>query len=412
LSVERAESLQRLPLQPTDLLLHEAGVPPLHTPLEVLQALPQRVKDRLYVVHTQQLPEDCELRVAPTGTAGTIRLDEKNIPSDLLQKESLPILPEDDASNDDESIFRSMFISDEYNSSLGSTISTTDENLRDRNRLSIYTAKGCLHPPKVALRPASSTDAWFILNLLNAIPFVSGLSYAQTMELLETVRVDCYSTGDVVVPVAKRQNIVCIVWEGMCMEKRRIGDNEDDEAADIAIWHAGDWTGPISLQPQEFLSGESYFSKTHDIVASSIQGVKVITIEFASLHTILKSGSALYRSYLDLQMKPMFVPEGVSSNLDIFSEIQSLKFTDVIKDNSTLKRVSAVEMRRFECIADGLSYFGPGDHLWEPETPVNKAYIVIAGTASFLKRDGELLVSFQTMLDPQVPISYYEVCVE
>lgn len=388
LSAERAESLQRLPLQHTDLLLHEAGVPPLHTPLEVLQALPQRVKDHLYVVHTQKLPEGCELRVAPTGTAGTIRLDEKNVPSALRQRKNLPVLPENDATNDeDENIFQSMWMSNEYNSN-GSSISTSNENLRDRNRLSIYTANGSAHPPKVALRPTSSTDAWFILNLLNAVPFVTGLSYAQTMELLETVRVDCYSKGDVVVPVTKRHDIVCVVWEGTCIEKRKFGDNEDDEVTEIAIWHAGDWTGPISLQPQESLSAESYFSKTHDIVASSEQGVKAITIEFASLHAILMSGSSLYRSYLDLHMRPVFVPEGVSPNLDIFSEVNDFQLIDVIKDNSTLKRVSAVEMRHFESIADGFSYFGPGDHMWETGTPVNKAYIVIAGTASFMERNG------------------------
>jgi hypothetical protein len=28
-------------------------------------------------------------------------------------------------------------------------------------------------PPLVSLRPASSTDAWFILNLLSAVPFLS-----------------------------------------------------------------------------------------------------------------------------------------------------------------------------------------------------------------------------------------------
>ena len=72
----RADDLRNLPLQETDLLLHESGAPPLHTPLEVLLKLPQRVKKRLYVVHTSSLPEDCELRVAPTGTAGTIRLDQ------------------------------------------------------------------------------------------------------------------------------------------------------------------------------------------------------------------------------------------------------------------------------------------------------------------------------------------------
>ena len=94
-----------MPLQQCDLLLHESGAPPIHTPLNVLQALPEEVKRRLYVVHTSALPEGCGLRIgerqfahffdtflflmhsfqslmrlatlvsAPTGTEGTIRLD-------------------------------------------------------------------------------------------------------------------------------------------------------------------------------------------------------------------------------------------------------------------------------------------------------------------------------------------------
>ena len=75
MSRARANFLNTMPLQKVDLLLHEAGVPPIHTPLSVLEALPESVKSHLFVVHTSNLPEDCTLRMAPTGTAGTIRLD-------------------------------------------------------------------------------------------------------------------------------------------------------------------------------------------------------------------------------------------------------------------------------------------------------------------------------------------------
>ena len=77
----RADDLRNLPLQDCDLLLHESGAPPIHTPLDVLLKLPKKVKDRLYVVHTSALPENCELKVAPTGTKGTIRLDQTPISS-------------------------------------------------------------------------------------------------------------------------------------------------------------------------------------------------------------------------------------------------------------------------------------------------------------------------------------------
>ena len=38
--------------------------------------LPPKIKKHMYVVHTSNLPEDCGLRIALTGTAGTIRLDQ------------------------------------------------------------------------------------------------------------------------------------------------------------------------------------------------------------------------------------------------------------------------------------------------------------------------------------------------
>ena len=72
---ERSDELNNFALQSCDLLLHESGLPPIHTPLDVLLKLPETVKKRLYVVHTSNLTENCALCVAPSGTVGTIRLD-------------------------------------------------------------------------------------------------------------------------------------------------------------------------------------------------------------------------------------------------------------------------------------------------------------------------------------------------
>ena len=54
-----------------------------------------------------------------------------------------------------------------------------------------------------------------------------------------------------------------------------------------AVWFAGDWTGPRSLQPEKRLSGESSLAKTHDIVAMSSEGVKVSGF-FQALGFLLK----------------------------------------------------------------------------------------------------------------------------
>lgn len=142
--------------------------------------LPEKVKERLYVVHTSALPENCGLRVAPTGTAGTIRLDN-------IRRSS--ILPSDTRQRKRPSIFES-----NHNPNTVVPLSTVKDVLLDDvdeyaeselftpSAHIIYAhlrAEGAAtqpkrsDPPPVSLRPTSSSDAWFILNLLSAVPFLS-----------------------------------------------------------------------------------------------------------------------------------------------------------------------------------------------------------------------------------------------
>lgn len=185
-------------------MLHEAGAPPIHTPLEVLMKLPSRVKRRLYVVHTSALPEDCELRVAPTGTAGTIRLDQLQksrnrladrgmshrnwgaaATSDTMEEENdMPSAwsganSEYDSSSvtsfdDNEHALTRASAAPDFSTSFAhlGTASSNSGNKKSRAN-SIFQNDSMAHIPLVSLRPASSTDAWFILNLLSAVPFLS-----------------------------------------------------------------------------------------------------------------------------------------------------------------------------------------------------------------------------------------------
>lgn len=260
-------------------------------------------------------------------------------------------------------------------------------------------------PPLVALRPASSTDAWFILNLLSAVPFLSSLSYTSTMELLETARVNAYKKYDVIVPATRRSSLLCVVWEGTCSESPTnvvsrpaplLPTVVESGATNVhrAVWHAGDWTGPISLQPEVFLSGESSNSATHDIVAVSSEGVKVITVEFPGLHSILKSGSSLYRKYLERKMYQENAKMDVSSGGDQVSKSGSL-LSDALKDlnvlellnsNSALRKLNAVQKRHLESLAEGPVSFQPGERLWKAGGFVDKAFVIVSGSASFVPK--------------------------
>lgn len=68
LSDARRDQLLNFPWH-HDIILHEAGVPPIHTPLSELQALPADVRQRLYVVHTtqSQITPDTGLKGARAG---------------------------------------------------------------------------------------------------------------------------------------------------------------------------------------------------------------------------------------------------------------------------------------------------------------------------------------------------------
>jgi phosphoribosyl 1,2-cyclic phosphodiesterase len=58
-------------------ILHEAGIPPLHTPTAALAALPEDVKKRLWLVHiaSKDVPTDGGLKPAQVGLEHTIRID-------------------------------------------------------------------------------------------------------------------------------------------------------------------------------------------------------------------------------------------------------------------------------------------------------------------------------------------------
>ena len=61
---ERYEQLANIDFTKYDLILHEAGIPPIHTPMEILKNLPEKVKKCMYLYHCAQhdVPDDYGLK--------------------------------------------------------------------------------------------------------------------------------------------------------------------------------------------------------------------------------------------------------------------------------------------------------------------------------------------------------------
>ena len=353
LSKGRADSLRQMPLQDCDALLHEAGAPPIHTPLTVLQNLPEKVKQRLYVVHTSAIPADSGLRVAPVGTAATIRLDE--FPDHSEQA---------------------------YNGVTYGGISY-DSWLSRNRRLG---QSGRVDPPKVMMRPPCISDAWFMLNLISNIPFFSNMSYINTMEVLEVADCEVFSPGEIVVPDRKRQETVCIVWEGVCEERllpQRNASLMDGQSMEPALWHAGDWTAPLALQPDKHLSSAA--EPLGDIVALSEEGVKAIVIDMKDLKPILMRGSSLYRNYVDIEEKfaQKYIAAAIHPSEVTSRRVATQHVVDTLKANSILANLTAQQMRALESIAEGPRVFKADSFLWKAGSSCSFAYLIASGTASF-----------------------------
>ena len=52
---------------------------------------------------------------------------------------------------------------------------------------------------RLSLRPPSSTDAWYMLQLLSSVPFMTSLPFSSTIELLEVCQVQTCPWGTLVV---------------------------------------------------------------------------------------------------------------------------------------------------------------------------------------------------------------------
>lgn len=76
-SKDRYESLVGINWNKYDLILHEAGVPPIHTPTKVLANLPEEIKKKLLLVHIAEkdVPKTGGLIAAKVGLMNTIILN-------------------------------------------------------------------------------------------------------------------------------------------------------------------------------------------------------------------------------------------------------------------------------------------------------------------------------------------------
>lgn len=119
-------------------------------------------------------------------------------------------------------------------------------------------------------------------------------------------------------------------------------------------------------------------------------------MDYSNLHDILKRGSTLYRKYLErrsLQQKFVDDPasaaskDGSTTTQQLLDKaLRSLNVLELLDSNSALRKFSAVQKRHLECLAEGPVYYQPGERLWHDGAPVEKAFLLVSGSASFVSK--------------------------
>jgi len=122
----------------------------------------------------------------------------------------------------------------------------------------------------------------------------------------------------------------------------------------------------------------------------SAEGVKVIMIDFNNLHQILKSGSALYRRYhLSLSNQHACkIPSTMNATAAVAFQnaVKNLNVIGLLESNTALRKLTAVQKRHLECLVEGPTVYTPGQRLWRAGSIVDKAFIIVAGTVSFVPK--------------------------
>lgn len=125
------------------------------------------------------------------------------------------------------------------------------------------------------------------------------------------------------------------------------------------------------------------------------------------LNRILKNGSKLFRKYLvikerqdaaEAETKALIARSESSSSVDfsercatVLEEPSSRMYShdsilEVLKCNSALGKLTALQKRHLESLAEGPRYFEQDSYLWKVGDPVEYAFLIVSGTACFASK--------------------------
>jgi len=392
LSHGRCQALLDFPFASFDVCLHEAGIPPIHTAIKTLEALPDEAKRGLYIIHvTDAVASRSKLKLAKPGTEHTIEITPPSKDIDVLCIHAL---------TQSELFFPSrvrqtMRFSSLAPSKLNSETSPHDFDWLDALQthgggsvLSRDTAQpvlrfGSSKQPAVFPSPSSSPQL-----SRPAQPFYTGAPDARRSSLMDGIEISDLSLAQVstilllaariersagelvTAPVGQRDSYLFIVARGFCRVDDPRGreslrdDEEPPEGPDGTLLEVGDNFGLMG----------------RNIGLPRRCEIKALT------DVILLGFDEHALRYLSI-VHPHW--EGRMSHIRQARASESWRILDL---NSTLSRLVASQRAQLQSVASE-TLVEAGSMLWQCGRPASNMYIVAEGELVFLDEDGRELLT-------------------
>ncbi len=342
LSAERCQALLDFPFH-YDVVLHEAGIPPIHTPLTALQNLPESQRKNLYLIHTTE--EKCRgsgLRIAEAGVEHTIEIpvpEREHATSAAI----LQLLRSTD-------IFRHLTI----------------QQASDLLQLCHHAT----YKPGDYICREGEVGTHFFVILSGFCTVKLSKKHGQGKDLHQKIRGD--SVGDVSECI--RDQEPSIDSEGTYDSSSRVSSSTTDflsikeQEEQSKVFSAGDYLGELAL-----------------LTKNKIRSADIVALSRLSL---IKLDAHAFRYLLD-------TTPGLQYRMERLSQIRCSLSWKAIGANSVLSRLRSTQRSQLQSIMQ-VMHVKAGTKLWKRNQPTQYAYLVAKGYLEFEEMREELDTPFSS----------------
>jgi|GEM_PF-735754 len=333
LSTERCEALLDFPIH-YDLVLHEAGIPPIHTPVATLCSLPDKIKKNLYIIHVaDSVGVASGLQVAKAGVENTLVIEipvhEYAVSASILQ-----LLRSTD-------IFRQFSISQA-------------SDLLQLSRL-------CTFEPDDYICRAGEIGMHFYIILSGFCCVQLTNTEDKGLDLHRKLRLEDRRDS------ARRDSIYSCASSRTLLSQSSLDSLAGFEQQQNKVFSAGEYLGELALLTEQKI-------RSADIVAIS----KV---------SLIKLDNHAFKYLLD-------TTPGLQYRMERLSTIRCSLSWKAIGANSVLCKLMSAQRSQLQSIMQVL-HIKKGAYLWQRDQPVSRAFLVASGKLELVEMRDELETPFR-----------------